>query len=73
MKRNKCLRKIIYVIASEMKCSEAISKTEAIATQALPYEKPLRVYAPLAADKYILNFAQLLSPTRQKNPDKTLL
>ncbi len=48
---HKCLRTIIYVIASEMKCSEAISKTEAIA---------LFRFAPLAADKYIFNFAQLL-------------
>ncbi len=47
----KCLRKIIYVIASEMKCSEAISKT----LRLLP-----KCFAPLAADKYIFNFAQLL-------------
>jgi len=58
---HKCLRTIIYVIASEMKCSEAISKTEAIA---------LFRFAPLAMTNiYLILHNYLLMPSC-KSPEE---
>jgi len=52
----KYLCKNIYVIANEVKQFQ----TPAIASQALPYGKPLRVYAPFAADIVYLIFHDYL-------------